>query len=75
MKNSPGRASIGARWGGDGAVWLVIARCAKRAVAIQLECFVAAQGAVPRNDKLNRTSRGGIAANFPRGACFLSAGS
>jgi S-adenosylmethionine hydrolase len=30
---------------------VVIARCAKRAVAIQLDCFVAAQSAAPRNDR------------------------
>jgi len=34
---------------------LVIARCAKRAVAIQLDCFVAAQSAAPRNDRFENT--------------------
>jgi len=31
---------------------IVIARCAKRAVAIQLDCFFAAQSAAPRKDNL-----------------------
>jgi hypothetical protein len=31
---------------------LVIARCAQRAVAIQLDCFVAAQSAAPRHDSI-----------------------
>jgi hypothetical protein len=31
---------------------MVIARRAQRAVAIQLDCFVVAQGAAPRNDNL-----------------------
>jgi hypothetical protein len=33
-------------------ICLVIARRAKRAVAIQLDCFVAPRGGTPRNDKL-----------------------
>jgi hypothetical protein len=31
---------------------IVIPRCAKRVVAIQLDCFVAAQGAASRNDRI-----------------------
>ncbi len=31
---------------------IVIARRAERAVAIQLDCFVAAQSAAPRNDRI-----------------------
>jgi len=34
---------------------IVIARCAKRDVAIQLNCFVAAQSAASRNDRFEVT--------------------
>jgi hypothetical protein len=33
---------------------IVIASCAKRAVAIQLDCFVVPQSGTPRNDSIPR---------------------
>jgi hypothetical protein len=38
-----------------GLICLFIARCAKRAVAIQLDCFVAPRSGTPRNDELIST--------------------
>lgn len=40
---------------------IVIARCAKRAVAIQMECFVVRQGRTPRNDRNLRKESSGFA--------------
>jgi hypothetical protein len=46
-------------------IWFVIARCAKRAVAIQLDCFGAPQSGTPRNDKFEHYQLSRFVAPLP----------